>query len=153
MLGAVRFQRHAPDQLPIVRVMPVAVAVPAVRVTARGTAASEASEAAPAPEAFLARTRNRYDVPSARPVRVCDRVVEVLRMSVQSVSQGFAPSFLTYCHFVSGAVPVTDEASRTLPSPRLTARAGLAGFGGRVAAGDAAASSVVQPLFAYALKV
>ena len=137
----------------MVSVMPVVVAAPAARVAARGVAASEASEAAPAPEAFRARTRNRYAAPSVRPVRVCDRVVEVLWISVQSVSQGFAPSFFLYCHLVSGAVPVTEDVRVSSPLPVPAVAAGFAGFGGRVANGDAAASSVEQLPSLYALKV
>ena len=154
-LGAVRFQRHAPDQFAMVSVIPVAVAVPAVSVTARGVAASEASEAAPKPEAFLARTLNRYAVPSVSPVSVCDRLDAVLSMSLQSASQAFSPSFLLYCHFVSVAVPVTEEVSRTVPSPRPTVSTGFAGFGGRVATGAAVASTLSSEQVAslYALKV
>ena len=113
--------------------MPVAVAVPAVRVGARGVAASETSDSAPSPEAFLARTLNRYAVPSVSPVSSSDRLDEVLSTSVQSLSQAFSPSFFLYCHFVSVAVPVTEEARFTLPPPRLTVTVGFAGFGGRVA--------------------
>ena len=137
----------------MVSVMPVAVAVPAVRVTARGVAASEASDSAPKPEAFSARTLNRYDVPSVRPVTVCDRPVEVLATSRHAVSQAPSPAFLTYCHFVRAAVPVTEDDTRTLPSPRLTVSTGFAGCGGRVARGAAVASSVPQLLSLYALKV
>ena len=70
----------------MVSVMPVAVAEPAVRVGARGVAASEASDAAPKPEALRARTLNRYAEPSVSPLTVCDRLFEVLEMSVQSAS-------------------------------------------------------------------
>ena len=113
--------------------MPVAVAVPAVRVTARGVAASEMSDSAPKPEAFSARTLNRYDVPSVRPVSVCDSAVVVPEMSVHPVSQAFPPAFFLYCHLVSVAVPVTVAASRTLPPPRSTVAVGFVGFPGSVA--------------------
>ena len=67
-------------------VIPVAFAVPAVNVTARGVAASDSSDAAPKPEALRARTLNLYAEPSVSPLTVCDRVFEVLVMSVQSAS-------------------------------------------------------------------
>ena len=117
----------------MVSVMPVAVAALAVRVGARGVAASEASDSAPKPEAFSARTLNRYCVSSVRPVSVCDRAVEVLSTSVQPVSQAFVPSFFLYCHFVSVAVPVTVAVRTSLPLPAPAVATGFAGFGGKVA--------------------
>ena len=134
-VGAVRFQRHVSSQLPMVRVRPSAVSAPAVRLRTcdRDAAGPDSSEAAPAPEAFLARTMNRYVVLLVSPVTVCDRLDEVLSMSVQSGSQAFKPAFFRYCHFVSVAVPVTEEVTFALPLPRFTSTAGVAGFGGRVA--------------------
>ena len=85
-LGAVRFQRHAPDQFATVSVIPVAVAVPAARDAARGAAASDSLDSAPKPEALRARTLNWYAEPSVSPLTVYDRLVEALEMSVQSAS-------------------------------------------------------------------
>ena len=66
--------------------MPAAVAEPAESVTARGVAASDSSDAAPKPEALRARTLNLYAEPSVSPVTTCDRLFDVLEMSVQSAS-------------------------------------------------------------------
>ena len=86
-------------------------------------------------------------MPFVSPETTLLSVVEVAERSFQ-----FDPSSVVYSHLLSAPLPpVTDEVSSSLPLPTLAATPGLAGFAGLVRNGDAAASSVVQPLLLYAL--
>ena len=62
-------------------------------------------------------------------------------------------AFRWYCHLVSVPLPATDDASTSLPMPTSELAVGVTGLPGLVRNAGAVASSVVQPVLAYALKV
>jgi len=72
-----------------------AVAISAEARGASGTTALLAVEYEPVPFALIPATRNRYDVPGARPETVC--VVDVLEWKLGEADTQLTPPVEEYC--------------------------------------------------------
>ena len=84
--GVTRLYHQSPVWLPMVSVAVSSCTALTVNDAPCGVADSDSGDSAPPPLAFTARTLNLYAVPLVRPLTVCDRLDEVLEISVQSAS-------------------------------------------------------------------